>query len=189
MSKFLKVLFSLFFLVLAFGFVKASVVDARVIYKVKAPVASPTPTPTVAPVSSFDLFWPMVAGKTMESKVYFLKTAKENLRGLLIFGAPQKADYGVFLSVKRVLEAELLINSSKNDLAIKTLDRANDLLTKASSEITSDTPKPVEYETIKNRLDNLIKLVDSLSLKTDGDVKSKLGETHNLIVTLLEKLK
>src|SRR5258706_11685992 len=76
----------------------------------KTTVLKPTPTPTPVPVvNSFELFWPMSSGKTLQSKVYFLKTLKEEVRGFFIFGSAQKADYKIFLSIKRMLEAEALM--------------------------------------------------------------------------------
>ena len=69
-------------------------------------------TLTLAPaaeVNSFELFWPISAGKTTASKMYSLKLWKENLRGSLIFSKARKVDYLIFLSVKRLVEAEALL--------------------------------------------------------------------------------
>src|SRR3989344_7375004 len=88
-----------------------------------------------AEVNSFVLFWPVSAGKTMGESLYGLKTFKEKVRGLLIFGKVQKVDYSLFLATKRVVEAEKLLNDGKDDLAVKTLDKMNRALDAASANI------------------------------------------------------
>ncbi len=148
------------------------------------PVASPSPTP-VPIVSSFNLFWPVVAGKTMQSKLYFLKIWKENLRGLLIFGPAQKADYNIFLSTKRSLEAEVLMKGNVNDLANKTLDSAVSDLDKANSElsaarVTSEVDQDTKNE-INSRVGNLKTFMPSL-INQYPDYKDKLQ-------LILDKLK
>src|SRR5258708_13093295 len=96
---------------------------------VLAATAKPSPTSTPVPVvDSFALFWPMAAGKTMQSKVYFLKLWKEDIRGFFIFGSAQKADYDIFLGIKRMLEAEALIKGNVPDLPNKTFDSPNNNL-------------------------------------------------------------
>lgn len=138
------------------------------------PVASPTPAPVV---NSFELFWPMVAGKTMQSKIYFLKTLKEEIRGFFIFGSAQKADYDIFLGIKRMLEAEVLIKGNVPDLANKTLDSARSDFSKADSLLTSaKNSSDIDQNTkdeINSRVDNLRKFVTSLSSQYP-DYKDKL---------------
>jgi len=51
-----------------------------------------TPMP-VSEINSFELFWPISPGKTVGDSLFFLKTIKENLRGLVIFGMLQKANH------------------------------------------------------------------------------------------------
>jgi len=70
---------------------------------------------SVKAVDSYELFWPMVAGKTTaDGFVYKLKILKEDVRGYLIFGPVQKADYHVFRAAKRLLEAEKLLLDKKD---------------------------------------------------------------------------
>lgn len=157
-----KILTLISSLVILFSF--SSAVFAKTVVKV---VPKPTPSPTpVAIVNSFELFWPMSAGKTMQSKVYFLKTFKENARGWFIFGSAQKADYEVFLSIKRMLEAEVLMKANVSDLANKTLDSAASDLDKANNAWTnaknsSDIDQTTKDE-LNMRVSNLKKFVVSL---------------------------
>ena len=132
---------------------------------VASPVALPSPTPA-ANVNSFELFWPMVAGKTMQSRLYFLKSFKEQMRGVVIFGSSQKANYGIFLSIKRVLEAEVLMKANLSELTNKTLDKAIAQLESANSSLTSaknagDIEKSTKDE-INIRVSNLKVFVTSL---------------------------
>lgn len=80
-----------------------------------------TPKPTN--VNSFELFWPIVAGKVQGDNLYPLKIFKEKVRGSLIFSKLRKAEYYSVLSQKRLIEFEKLILTDKNyENATKTLD-------------------------------------------------------------------
>lgn len=70
--------------------------------------------PSVVKVSSSELFWPITAGAVMGEMLYPLKSLKENLRGLIIFGNVKKADYLITLSEKRLIEAEKLLVEKKD---------------------------------------------------------------------------
>ena len=153
------------------------------------PVATATPTPTPAPVDSFQLFWPMSAGKTMQSKVYFLKIWKEKIRGFFIFGSAQKADYDIFLGIKRMLEAEVLMKGNVTDLSDKTLDSAASEFDKASTNLTNaknsgDVDQNTKNE-INTRVSNLKKFVTYLinqypSYKTK--LQSILDKLNNITI-------
>lgn len=106
-------------------------------------------------VNSFELFWPVVAGKSKGDSLYSLKLFKEKVRGLLIFGKPQKADYSLFLTTKRVLEAEKLSKEGKKDYSVQTFDMALSQLA-------------VVEKSIDNSGDNIKSTVDDLNLKFDN---------------------
>lgn len=144
----------------------------------KVTVVTPKPSPTPVPVvDSFDLFWPMVAGKTMQSKIYFLKSLKEKIRGFFIFGSAQKASYNLFLGIKRMLEAEALIKGNVPDLANKTLESAAGDIDKAKSNIdNAENSGNIDQSTkdeINTRINNLKKFINSL-INTAPDYKDKL---------------
>lgn len=137
------------------------------------------------PVNSNELFWPLAAGKTMDDSLYFLKTFKENLRGWLIFGNSQKADYAVFLGTKRVLEAEKLLKEEKKDAADKTFDKALEQFEIARKNIEESSGKKMilsdSVATMKPRLGNLLDFLPTLMsdkanevLKKARDLNSKL---------------
>ena len=106
------------FLFLALFFLFSLILAAGV--KGKEQVATPAPEE----INSFELFWPIVAGKTEGDSLYQLKLFKENLREFLIPSSIKKADYNIVLSEKRLVEAEKLLMSSRIDLAKKTLEKA-----------------------------------------------------------------
>lgn len=143
-----------------------------------APVATESSTTTF---NSFEAFWPLTAGKTLGDSMYFLKTLKEDLRGILIFGKPEKGEYLVFRSTKRILEAESLISNKKDDLALKTVETANGYLAQSKTNLDGVTGREDLKVAVKNRLDQLIKLVDELIHKTSGETHTKLEATHTLI--------
>ncbi len=134
-----------------------------------------------ASINTFEVFWPLTAGKTLGESFYFLKTLKEDLRGILIFGKPEKGEYLVFRSTKRILEAENLLGREKNDLAKQTIVTANGYLTQAKTDFEGVTGKDDMKAQVKNRLDNLIILVDQMTAKTNGEVHDQLHTTHTLI--------
>jgi hypothetical protein len=134
-----------------------------------------------ATLNTFETFWPLTAGKTMGDSMYFLKTLKENLRGLLIFGAPEKGEYHVFRATKRLLEAESLMKSEKKDLALQTVIVANDFLTQSKSDFKDVSGRDELKAGVKNKLDKLIVLVDEMVDNSDGDLHKKLHLTHSLI--------
>lgn len=136
----------------------------------------------VAEINSFELFWPIVAGKTMGDPLYFFKSLKEKVRGWLIFGKPQKAEYAVFLATKRVVETEKLINEGQKDLANKTLKRATSQLNVAEKSVdaTKGSLGNVVDE-INNKLDNLEKFIPWLAFQNE--------EFKDELQSILEKVK
>lgn len=128
--------------------------------------------------SSFESFWPLSAGKTIDDSLYFLKIWKENLRGVLIFGLPQKADYAVFLGTKRVLEAEKLIQVGKKDLAEQTFKKASEQFDIAEKNIDAVLSKKQllgsSISTMRPRLDNLTLFLPQLDTPESDRVLSKV---------------
>lgn len=138
-------------------------------------------TVSVRAAGSYEMFYPMVAGKTVaDGFVYKLKILKENIRGSLIFGATSKANYKAFLGTKRLLEAEKLLEIGKVALASATLDKSINEFEDAKVADTLDS---------KDRLENVISLVTDLSKKysSDPEIKSKLEQVVSKVNVLLGK--
>ncbi|MFH1827322.1 MAG: DUF5667 domain-containing protein, partial [bacterium] len=79
--------------------------------------------------SSYELFYPVVAGKIPGDRFYKLKLLKEWFTGKLIFNSIRKTDYHLILSKKRLVEAENQILKNKD------FSQVNDSLTKSIEEI------------------------------------------------------
>ena len=133
--------------------------------------------------SPFELFWPLTAGKTIDDPLYFLKSIKENLRGILIFGVAQKADYAVLIGTKRVLEAEKLLNQGKRDMADKTLGLALEQFNIAEKNTDNLKEKGEKLgqaaSTMQPRLDNLINFLPTLRLDKSDEVLQKIKLLRN----------
>lgn len=133
---------------------------------------------TIEAKTTFELFWPLTAGRTADDPLYFLKTLKENLRGMLIFGLPQKAEYAVLLGTKRVLEADQLIKSGNKDVADKTLRKASEQFDIAEKNIDEAKSKKQSLSsslvTIKPRIDNLIDFIPGLDSGLKEEVLLKI---------------
>ncbi len=109
-----KLLVFLVFLFVVFGFLfSANFIFAET-------MVSSSPVPEKQFVNSYELFWPVVAGKVRGDSMYFLKSLKESLRELITFSTYKKVDYNILLSEKRTVEAEKLILDNKNDKDIDT---------------------------------------------------------------------
>ena len=158
-------------------------------------VLAETPSPVVSAVSaevnSFEAFWPLVAGKTEGDSLYFLKQLKEQVRGLLIFGTPQKLEYNVLLAAKRSLEAEKLIQNGNSDAAKRTLERAQAQLNNAEKNIDSAKSSNQSLSKVSgyvgSRLSNIEKLTLWLAAK-DSNLKEILTEIGNKAGSLSSKL-
>ncbi len=134
---------------------------------------------------SFELFWPLTAGKTMEDSTYFLKLWKEQIQGILIFDSTKKADYEVMLSTKRILETEKLIKEGKDNLAVQTLEKAFSNLSSARTNFSKSTKSGNDFQlaeiNIINQLSNLNEFIPSLDAYGKEDFKSKNNEIKKLV--------
>lgn len=161
------------------------------VFAVDTPAPSATPVAIVEEANSFELFWPMVAGKTSQDSLYFLKTLKEKVRGIFIFGAPQKAEYAVFISTKRVLEAEKLLTDGKEDAAVKAIDAAIAQLAKAENQVTKAKEAKASLggvaATMSTRLANTQKLAGWLATKYPSQ-QEKLNSLSEKAATLASSL-
>ena len=148
--------------------------------------------PSIQPVNSFELFWPLSAGKTITSKIYWLKQFKEKFRGAIIFGNTPKADYDVLLATKRLLETEKLLRDNQIDFANQTLDIGKNNLVEAKAKAIAAIGSKESFgssgPTIVSRLSNMQKLGVYLQT-TYPDSKSKLQEFIDADLSLLAILK
>ena len=134
-------------------------------------------------VTSFELFWPIPAGKVAGDRWYGLKLFKENLRGLLIFGEKEKVEYQLFLATKRVVEAEKLALEGKTDKANVTLSKVRELVSKSS--LLYQKGLPGDLTEIDNKLARLNDFLPVLK-EIGGVDKGLVEEIEKLIKPLLK---
>lgn len=123
------------------------------------------------------VFWPLSAGKTIDDSLYFLKQWKETLRGLIIFGQIQKADYQLTLATKRLLEADKLMQQQKFDAASKTLDLARLQIDSALTNVEKSKKNEIKPETKLSMIDRLNKIREygkTLQINTNNQIKQKM---------------
>jgi len=140
-------------------------------------------------VSSFDLFWPIVAGRTRGDSLYFLKPLKERLRELLIFNDFQKAEYSITMAEKRAVELEKLVNERDLGNAQSTLEDAQARWEQAGDRIKQLSESGERVVDLQNRyLDSLEKqrrLFVFLRSDVEGEVRSLLESAVDLIDDIL----
>lgn len=154
--------------VLSLGFFSAVLAN-----HISAQEASPEP-------NSYELFWPLVAGKTIGDSWYSVKIFGEKVRGAIIFGAAAKANYEVLLATKRTLEAEKLVQEGKFAGVNTTLRAAVSELQSASKHIDAAKLAGISLnaQEMSDRLTNLVPFAKWLS--------GKYGESHDLFLQVSE---
>lgn len=152
------------------------------------------PTPAPIEVNSYELFWPIVAGKVQGDSMYSLKILKEKLRGRFIFSNVKKAEYNTVLSQKRLLEFEKLailnkdfINSAKTLNTLKSTQEEAvarlDLAEKEGLDIS------VTSQMISEAFDKEASLLQSILSKIDESQKEAVTSVVANLATLSAKLK
>ena len=187
MIKF-KLFIEFFCLALALGFFSPTASAASVSGLSPTPVLYKTDS-----VNSYELFWPVSAGRVMGDKLYFLKILKENIRGALIFNDLKKAEYNITLSEKRTVEAEKLFTVTKDyNSGKKTLDAAKQKQEKASAFLKKADGKDRYIGDVKNRMlysfKNQRDVLNDISLKVAQDQKVILEGSSNQLNLLLKSI-
>lgn len=149
--------------------------------------ATPSAEATVS-ADPYVLFWPVVAGRTLGDRFYFLKTTKEKLAGMFTFRASKKAEYEIFLATKRLLEAEKLTKEEKKDNALKTVNAAKAHLEKAKAKLNSSKDSKVANSEAVKKLSNINVFLPQLKEISDQDVDTILDQIATLAQELQGKL-
>lgn len=139
-------------------------------------------------VNSFELFWPVVAGKTRGTPLYGLKRMKEKVRGWFIFGKAEKADYEVSLATKRVVEAEKLLKEGEDSSAIKTLDEGEESVVRARdlwNAVETKAEKGDIMVNIKKQLTNIETFLNYLENKNEGAAKERINRLNNKVTEFI----
>lgn len=157
------------------------------------PTPIPSPSPIPQPLNSYEVFWPISAGKVAGEPLYFLKTLKENLREALIFSTHKKTDYNINLSEKRIVEAEKLLVVKKDyGNAKKTLDAAHSKREQAYNLLKKTEGQGRSVVDLKNRfvssLENqralLIYLQTQVPTEVQPTIEENLAKLNSLLASL-----
>ncbi|MFH1827148.1 MAG: DUF5667 domain-containing protein [bacterium] len=149
---------------------------------------------SVSNISSFELFWPIVAGRVSGEPLYPLKIFKEKIKGVLIFRDIKKSEYNLFISEKRVVEFEKLSLVNKDFVnAAKTLDVAKFYHSKTLSylekaKVGGKMVGPTRERIIMS-FNNQILLLKDIASKVNDDQKQSLTEVIFSLGSEIEKLK
>lgn len=152
-----------------------------------------TPTPGPRPTTSYELFWPIVAGRIPGDPLYSLKMIKEKIQLFLSINSSQKAGFYLTLSKKRLVEAEKIIND-KNDylLATQTVNLSANYLDQAASLAQSLPSNQLNSElrqTIIREGENEIFFLNLLSKQTPTETQSSFLASSTQMQQALDRLK
>lgn len=157
--------------------------------------ASPSPKATQKPieVNSFEMFWPIVAGKVQGDPLYNLKRFKENARGFLIFNNLKKAEYNAILSQKRLLEFEklILVNKDYNN-AKSTLDTYNQTLKLITEQLQNSKEEGQDVTLVSQNTLTIFEkeysLLQSILSKVDETQKDAIVEVIKNLTSISSSL-
>lgn len=154
-----------------------------------AATVKPKATQKPVEVNSFEMFWPIVAGKVEGDSLYGLKAYKEKVRGFLIFSNLKKAEYNALLSEKRLLEYEKLViekkdyeNSKKALNSLKQTQESTISLLKKAKEEGMDVS--VTSQNILSIFEKENTLLQSLLTKVEESQKTAVAEAIKNLATL-----
>lgn len=155
---------------------------------------SPTPTPTpeieeeeydFESMTTYEMFWPIVAGKVPGDRFYTLKLWRDKLGIFLFFDALKKSEYLKQLANKRLLESEKLVEIKRFSFLSKTLEQSYEKLNKGLRLLTSQELTPQAFwlaEEYKKDLEKHWIILNRMKEKTSG-------EDLKTIDNALEKIK
>lgn len=146
-----------------------------------------SPSPTPIPTTSYEIFYPIVAGKVRGDSLYFLKILREKIVDLLIFSPIKKADYHLILSKKRLVETEKLISDGKTTNAEKTIEKSVEEFRKALEITNKATKKGIKTVDLYNTLFGE-GTKEKNFIKTMAGENNKLNEAVSSFESLLEEV-
>jgi len=93
-----------------------------------AQVEETAPQYNFSQMNTYELFWPLVAGKVPGDRFYKFKAWRDQLMGKLIFSSFKKAEYFKLQANKRLIEAEKLLEIDRQSFLPTTVDQSAALL-------------------------------------------------------------
>ena len=97
---------------------------------------------TFGSMTTYEMFWPIVAGKVPGDKLYSLKLWRDKLASFFFFDKVKKSEYLKQLANKRLVEAEKLIEIKRYSLVPQTLEESSKNLEGGSTLLFSAEETP-----------------------------------------------
>lgn len=91
------------------------------------------PTSSASSQINYELAYP---GLLPDSPLYFLKTLRDKIVGLLINNPVQRAQFNLLTSDKRIRAGQMLVAKHKDDLAITAISKSNNYFSEAISALS-----------------------------------------------------
>lgn len=142
-------------------------------------------------MTTYEMFWPVVAGQVPGDKFYNLKVWRDKAIGFLFFSGTKKAEYLKQLANKRLVETERLLEIKRLDFFAPTLkDSLNNLqnglnLLLASSP--SQTKEWLKEEYVKD-LQKYLVVLERMKEKAGTDQKQLIEESTQKVKSSLDSL-
>ena len=156
----------------------------------------PTPTPTPKPeydfssMTTYEMFWPVVAGKVPGDRFYILKIWRDKFIGFLMFSDLKKSEYLKTLANKRLVEAERLVEIGRFPSFLKTIKESlNNLeegLKLLSSAPDSQSQLWLKGEYAKDLQKHLV-VLERMKGKVKEEQKSLIEKSLESINGLIEE--
>lgn len=129
-------------------------------------------------IDSFELFWPIVAGKVRGDSMYSLKLFKEKIRESLIFSSSKKAEYKITISEKRLVELETLYKNKDYINGAKSITDLKKAWEHVVSLINESSTNGLDVSSLKAKfvasLDKQSLVLKALSLGLKDDLKLEI---------------
>lgn len=162
--------------------------------------ATPTPTPTstvtvkeeytFASMTTYEMFWPIVAGKIPGDRFYDLKALRDKLAGYLFFSKVKKSEYLKQLANKRLVEAEKLIEIKRYSLVPQTLEDSSKNLEEGLSLLFSAEETPQTFwlkDEYRKDFKKHVIVLERMKDKVTEEQKSLIEKSLESINGLIEK--
>jgi len=127
--------------------------------------------------TSYELFWPIVAGKVPGDRFYGLKIWRDKVLASLYFSPLKKSEYFKQLANKRLLEAEKLLEIGRTSYFSQTLQQSLEYLEKGLN-LLSSAPEGQSQLWLKGEYEKDLQK----HLVVLGRMKEKAGENQKAVV-------
>jgi len=149
-----------------------------------------------ASMTTYELFWPVTAGKVPGDKFYNIKRWRDNFLANLFFSKSKKAEYFKQLANKRLVEADKLVELRRYSFLSQTLAESRGNLEKGlellllveegwpSIWLRSEYKKDLEkHQVILERMKEKVEGESGAAIEKALKEIQDLGEKHELKIT------